>query len=228
MEQITKIFGDNIPPGTYTITSPDMNDIFKKQSMEKQLEELLAKPEWQEHFMAMLVDWIEQPEVYINEMPKYNFKSNEYNNLLVLDVQKFNEVTQFFTPDKFYDILKKHIKTIPKETDKPIFNPKMDLYKEGKYSEHDVIWNTKEEGASKASTISTRHLFYIVRMCYNRLVNKSLRIDDTEIKLLKPYTGADGRHVLKCMFYQIGLRDDLTEEQLDKLTLMAKNVRLYL
>lgn len=207
---------------------PHPPDIFRKQSMEKQLEELLAKPEWQEHFLNMLVEHLEQP-IKINEPAKISeYIPMGVKALSLMDISNFQDVIKYFSqqPDKFYDILKKHIKTAPKETDKPIFDSFIHPWVTGKFSEQDVVWNSIEN-KQKASEIPTKHLFYCIRLCYNKTCPREYRVD---------YEGSDltfdsrpeVRHTLKCMFYQIGLRDDLTEEQLDKLTLMAKNVRLYL
>lgn len=115
-------------------------DFWKKESMEKQLEELLAKPEWQEHFMNMLVEHLEQP-IKINEPAKLSeYIPMEVQYLNMDDISDFQLVIKYFNqqPDKFYDILKKHIKTAPKETDKPLFDSKKSIFAPNHFSEHDV------------------------------------------------------------------------------------------
>lgn len=76
--------------------------------------------------------------------------------------------------------------------------------------------------------MKTKHLFHTIEYIYNRCVPLQYRTQITKNTGLTIDSRLEVKHTLKCMFYQIGLRDDLTEEQLDKLTLMAKNVRLYL
>lgn len=202
-------------------------DIFKKNAMESHLEVLLAKPEWKDYLMDLLVDQMDNSNK-INDLP--NTVYNLPDKVLIADAYSYQEIILFFKPEQFYDLLKKHIKPTESEN-KPIFDSKMLTFQEGKFSEKDVIWNTKEKGKQKASEIPTKYLFFCIRMCYNTQVKSELRIDfgppKNEQKNLWQASPAI-KHTLKCMFYQIGLRDDLTEEQFEKLTLMAKNVRLYL
>lgn len=229
LKLIAELNGQNIPPGTYTVQSPDMNDIFKKQSMEKQLEELLVKPEWQEYFMNMLVEHLEQP-IKINEpaILKEHIPMELYYLVGDKQMNQYKEISQYFNgteqPEKFYDLLKKHIK--PASSDKEIFDSKRHSFCEGAFSEKDVWWHPKGSPRILASQMLTKHLFSSVEYIYNRCMPLSYRT-----KLagdLTVDTRLEMKHIFKCMFYQIGLRDDLTEEQLEKLTIMAKNVRLYL
>lgn len=106
---------------------------------------------------------------------------------------------------------------------KEIWNKKI---KEEKEKELDAWWVTADGKKLKVSDMQTSHLFNSLRLVYNKLVEPKHRIDVKDAKnFTATFPNEDSKHILKAMFYQIGLRENITESQLTKLVFMAEVVR---
>lgn len=93
----------------------------------------------------------------------------------------------------------------------------------------DAYWKSSKGEKMMISDMKTSHLFNSLRLVFNQLVPSQFRID---VKDAKNFTATfqkdEGRLILKAMFHQIGLRDNLTDAQFDKLQIMANVVRKLL
>lgn len=103
-------------------------------------------------------------------------------------------------------------------TVEPVIDPEKDMY-----------WFPKEGGRLLASQMETRHLFFALRYLFNKAVPQGYRID-VETTQAKSVSVRDGEclHAIKILFYQIGLRDNISEDHLVKLTYMARVCREHL
>ena len=92
--------------------------------------------------------------------------------------------------------------------------------------ETDMWWHPKGKPKVLASEMETRHLFFALRMLYNQAVPLKYRIGtDDKDKRKVTVRNHDNLHAIKVLFYQIGLRDNITDEQFENLKYMAKVLR---
>lgn len=92
--------------------------------------------------------------------------------------------------------------------------------------ELDMYWPQKNGAPIKVSQMETRHMFFALRMHFNRHVPPSYQIGLEDGKKFKPRSClTDDRRAFKVFFHQIQKRDNITEEQLENLAHMAKVVR---
>ena len=72
-------------------------------------------------------------------------------------------------------------------------------------SKEDMHWQPKNGAKMLVSQMETRHLFYSLRMIYNRTVPPEFRIDaDADIMRKVSVDGDENRAALQIMFFQIG------------------------
>lgn len=92
-----------------------------------------------------------------------------------------------------------------------------------------VMWQARGSEEICITEMSTRHLFFTLRLVYNNLIPLSaLQLDFDARRVLRFPSATEGKRVLAGMFEEIGTRDNLTESQLNDLTFMAKNTRIHL
>lgn len=92
--------------------------------------------------------------------------------------------------------------------------------------EMDMWWHTKDGKKMKVSEMETRHMFFALRMHFNRHVPKVYQIElhDAQKFDPRPITSSD-RQAFQIFFHQIQKRDNITEEQLSALSEMARVLR---
>jgi len=101
-----------------------------------------------------------------------------------------------------------------------------ELEKQKKAGELDAYWTTNKGEKLKISDMKTLHLFNSLRLVYNKLVPPNYRIDVKDASNFNAtFPSEEGKYILQVMFYQIGKRENLTDEQFDKLQAMASVVR---
>jgi len=94
-------------------------------------------------------------------------------------------------------------------------------------AEENGWWQPATGKKIKISEMKTSHLFNSLRWVFNSLVPANLRIDGNAaiFKIPTDQYFEKGKRILKIMFFQIGKRDNLTDEQFKKLKQMAITVR---
>lgn len=91
-----------------------------------------------------------------------------------------------------------------------------------------VMWAPHGGQPICVTEMSTRHLFFALRLVYNTLIRRDLALDFDNKRHMRFPTSTEGKRVLAGMFEEIRMRDNLTESQLNDLTFMAKNTKIHL
>jgi hypothetical protein len=144
----------------------------------------------------------------------------QFKETLTKDV--VDEMLKNMTDNNVNDIFSKLLKKQDEERESPLMEVVVD-------PEKDMHWHPKDGRKLLASQMETRHLFFSLRQLFNKVVPPKFRIDagggsDVKVSVADNET----KHAIKILFYQIGKRDNISEDHLQKLKYMAKIVREHL
>jgi hypothetical protein len=93
----------------------------------------------------------------------------------------------------------------------------------------DMHWHPKGKEKMLASQMETRHLFFSLRLLFNKAVPSEFRIDVDESQgMTVQVKDNETLHAIKVLFHQIGKRDNISDDHLEKLKYMARICRQHL
>jgi hypothetical protein len=119
--------------------------------------------------------------------------------LIHLPYPRISSIINKIGEERFFQILKCKI-----GDGKPLYDSSRDFFIQGQFSERDAIWNTNDSRQLKISEMPSKHLYNSLKLICSKHKNSPVI-----------------RHYIKCMFYQIQLREDLTEEQMTNILNLA-------
>lgn len=92
---------------------------------------------------------------------------------------------------------------------------------------NDMWWHPKGGKKVLASQMSTSHLFFSLRLLFNKIVPEEFRIDVKGNAQANVQGDLQIKHAIKVLFHQLAKRDDLTDEQFVKMRYMASILRQH-
>ncbi len=95
-------------------------------------------------------------------------------------------------------------------------------------TEGDMHWTPKGQKTMKASEMTTDHMFYSLRLCYNACIPTEFKVPCKNKLDRVSVENGDYKHAIRVFFKLLAKRDDLKDEHAEQLIYMARHVRKYL